>query len=33
MEIVKEFVERQLHQQRQTLDIVEDFACEDKNIG
>ena len=27
--IVKDFVEKKLQQQRQTLELVEDFACED----
>ena len=32
MEIVKDFVKKFLRQQRQTLEIVEDFECEDKNL-
>ena len=32
MEIVKAFVENFSQQQRQTLEIVEDFSCEDKNL-
>ena len=33
MDIVEDFVEKKLQPQCQTLEIVEDFACEDKNIG
>ena len=32
MEIVKDFAEQELQQQRQTLEIVEDFACEARNL-
>ena len=31
-EIVEDFVEKKLQQQRHTMDIVEDFAFEDKNL-
>ena len=32
IEIVEDFVEKKLQQQRQTLEIFQDFACEDKTL-
>ena len=32
VEIVVDFIEKKLQQQQQTLEFVEDFACEDKNM-